>query len=135
MPAVDTALIIKVNNVSVDINGDIYQLNDYINDFSTNNIARWYNEYKKFKVEYNNEFDEDDCIGYQDFINLYIVYVFDISKQSESITNGIANVNLDFNFITPVHTIAQASVNLYVVSFFDRIWSLKSDGTKQYILK
>ena len=126
--------MINVNNVNLYINESIYQLNDYQNDFTTNKVARWYNEYEKFVMTYNNDFDEYNCISYQDFINLYRIYVFDVSKQSETITNGIANVKIEFNFVTPVSIAANAAVTVYCMSI-DRIWSLKSDGTKQYIIK
>jgi hypothetical protein len=127
--------MIDVNYVNVYINGDNYQLMDYNNNFSSNRIARWYNEYKKFKMSYSNNFNEDDMVSYEDFKNLHRLYVFDISKQSEVINNGIANVRLEFNFNSPVPAVADAQVDLYCVSFYDRIWKLKSDGTKQYILK
>ena len=129
--------VINVNNVNLYINGNIYQLNDYQNDFTTNKVARWYNEYKKFIMTYNNnDFDENNCISYQDFNNLNRIYVFDVSKQlRETITNGIANVKIEFNFITPIPVAANAAVIVYCMSLYDRIWSLKSDGTKQYIIK
>lgn len=127
--------MIDVNYVNVYINGDNYQLMDYNNNFNQNRIARWYNEYKKFKMSYSNNFNEDDMISYEAFANLYRLYVFDISKQSEVINNGIANVRLEFNFNSPIPAVADAQVDLYCVSFYDRIWKLKSDGTKQYILK
>lgn len=127
--------MIDVNYVNVYINGDNYQLMDYNNNFNQNRLARWYNEYKKFKMSYSNNFSEDDMVDYEAFKNLYRLYVFDISKQSEVINNGIANVRLEFNFNQPIPDIADAKVDLYCVSFYDRIWRLKSDGTKQYILK
>jgi hypothetical protein len=127
--------MIDVNYVNVYINGDNYQLMDYNNSFNQNRLARWYNEYKKFKMSYSNNFSEDDMIDYESFKNLYRLYVFDISKQSEVINNGIANVRLEFNFNTPIPAVTEAQVDLYCVSFYDRIWKLKSDGTKQYVLK
>jgi predicted RNA-binding protein with PIN domain len=108
---------------------------DYNNNFDQNRLARWYNEYKKFKMSYSNNFNEDDMVSYESFRNLHRLYVFDISKQSEVINNGIANVRLEFNFNAPIPAVADAQVDLYCVSFYDRIWKLKSDGTKQYILK
>jgi len=119
--------MIDVNYVNVYINGDNYQLMDYNNNFNANRLARWYNEYKKFKMSYSNNFPETDMISYGSFKNLYRLYVFDFSKQSEVINNGIANVRLEFNFNQPIPGVADCRV--------DRIWRLKSDGTKQYILK
>jgi predicted RNA-binding protein with PIN domain len=86
-------------------------------------------------MSYANEFSENDMVSYEDFRNLYRLYVFDISKQSEVINNGIANVRLEFNFNSSLPTAAETQIDLYCVSFFDRVWKLKSDGTKQYIVK
>ena len=86
-------------------------------------------------MSYSNNFDEDDMISYEDFKNLYRLYVFDISKQSEVISTGIANVRLEFNFQKAIPNVADCQVDLYCVSYFDRIWKLRSDGSKQYILK
>ena len=127
--------MIDVNFVNVYINGDNYQLMDYNNNFNENRMGRWYNEFKKFKMSYTNDFSENDMVSYEDFRNLYRLYVFDISKQSEVINNGIANVRLEFNFNSALPTAAETQIDLYCVSFFDRIWKLKSDGTKQYIIK
>lgn len=127
--------MIDVNFVNVYINGDNYQLMDYNNNFNENRLGRWYNEFKKFKMSYNNDSSENDMVSYEDFRNLYRLYVFDISKQSEVINNGIANVRLEFNFNSTLPATNEAQIDLYCVSFFDRIWKLRSDGTKQYIIK
>jgi hypothetical protein len=133
-PSRNSAMI-DVNYVNVYINGDNYQLMDYNNNFNENRIGRWFNEFKKFRMSYANDFNENDMVRYEDFKNLFRLYVFDISKQSEVINNGIANVRLEFNFNSAVPGAADARVDLYCVSFYDRIWKLKSDGTKQYIIK
>ena len=65
----------------------------------------------------------------------YRIYVFDVSKQSETITNGIANVKIEFSYVTPIPVAANAAVTVYGMSLYDRIWSLKIDGIKQYIIK
>jgi hypothetical protein len=127
--------MVDVNFVNVYINGDNYQLMDYNNNFNENRIGRWYNEFKKFRMSYGNDFSECDGVSYEDFRNLYRLYVFDISKQSEVINNGIANVRLEFNFSTALPDANEAQIDLYCVSFFDRIWKLKSDGTKQHVFK
>ena len=114
------------------INGDSYVANDYYNSFTNNKFGRWYNEFKKFREQYYSS-DDTGCVDYNSFTNLHRMYVFDISKQSETMTKGIANVRLEFQLNSP--TPVDYETTAYCVSFFDRIWSLKSDGTKQYILK
>jgi len=127
--------MIDVSYVNVYINGGNYQLMDYNNNFNENRLGRWYHKYKKFKNNYSNNFNENDMISYDSFRNLYRLFVFDISKQSEVINIGIANVRLEFNFNSAVPRTAEAQVDLYCVSFYDSIWKPKSDGTKQFIIK
>ena len=114
------------------INGNSYIMNDYYNSFSDNKMARFYNEFKKFRYQCYNK-DDAGCVDLNSFTNLHRIYLFDISKQVETITNGVNNVKLDFQFNTPIHQ--SAVTTAYCVSFFDRIWKLSSDGTKQYIIK
>jgi len=108
---------------------------DYNSNFNENRLGRWYHKYKKFKNNYSNNFNEDDVISYESFRNLYRLFVFDISKQSHVINNGIANVRLELNFNSAVHGTAEAQVDLYCVSFYDKMCKLKSDGTKPFIIK
>jgi len=51
-------------------------------------------------------------ISYESFRNLYRLFAFDISKQSEAMYNVIANVRLEFNFNSAVPGTADAQVDL-----------------------
>jgi len=103
---------------------------DYINNFSRNEAARWYNDFKNFCKSY---YGEDNLVDYQDYINLYRLYVLDLSTQPEFTTYGTANIKLDFelNETTPQNY----TTTVYALSFFDRMFMLKSDGTKQYVVQ
>lgn len=129
--------MVDVNYVNLKINGTQYQLMDYQNNFNNNAIARWYNEYKKFKNSYTGDFDEEDMVNLYSFRNLYRLYVFDISKQTEALlTTGIGNVTLDFYFNpSPAgNPPATLKTELFILSLFDRVLKLGSDGTKQTII-
>ena len=125
--------MIDVNQVSLYINGESYSINNYFNSFSDNRGARWYNEFKKFREYYMGSDANDGGISYNDFINLYRLYVFDISKQSEIVTGGVSNVRLEFKFGRAPS--GNSRNNAYCVSYYDRLWSLRSDGTKQYLVR
>ena len=129
--------MIDVSYIKVQIGSNIVNVLDLTpNNFSLNQIARWYNEFKKFKMSYMSNFEEDDMLTLNEFRNLYRLYVIDISKQTESITvNSVPNVSLEFQFNGALPNANQCQITLYVVSFFDRVLELASDGTKQYILK
>jgi len=76
---------------------------------------------------------EDNVVDYQDYVNLYRLYVRDLSKQPEFTTYGTANVRLDFELNLP--TPGDYTTTVYALSFFDRMFVLKSDGTKQYVVQ
>ena len=114
--------MIDVRQVSLYINGESYAINNYFNSFSNNTGARWYNEFKKFREYYMGTDANDGAISYNDFINLYRLYVFDISKQSEMVTGGVSNVRLEFQFGRAPSD--QSRNTAYCVSYYDRLWSL-----------
>ena len=82
---------------------------------------------------------EDNLVDYHDYVNLYRLYVLDLSKQPEITTYGTANIRLDFelNETTPQedHPSTTTPTTVYALSFFDRMFVLKSDGTKQYVVQ
>ena len=105
---------------------------DYVNNFSRNEAARWYNDFKNFRKSYYGDMEEENQVDYQDYY-LYRINVLDLSKQPEITTYGTANIRLDFelNGITP----EDCTTTVYALSFFDRMSMLKSDGTKQYVVQ
>ena len=123
---------VGVQSINVLINGKRYILMDDNNSFGLNKMARWYHEYRKFKHNYFGVSAEKDMINYQDFRNLYRIYVIDISKQTESLLNtGVANVSLQFNFENPIA--ANTTVKLFMLSLYDRERILLADGQRQYV--
>ena len=61
---------------------------------------------------------------------LYPIHVFDVSKQSERLTEGVVDltVRMEFSVNVPANTRA------YALAISDRILKLKRDGTKMSVL-
>jgi len=78
--------------------------------------------------------DEDNLVDYQDFINLYRLYVLCLSKQPEFTTHGTVNIRLDFELNESTPQIILQLFMLYL-SILDIMFILKSDGTKQYVVQ
>jgi len=76
---------------------------------------------------------EDDLVDHQDYINLYKLYVLDLSKQPEFATYGTANIRLDSELNET--TAQNYTATVYALSFYDIMFILKSDGTKQYVVQ
>ena len=74
-------------------------------------------------------------IDYSSFRNLYRLYFIDISKEVESFTDPVANIVLEFQFNKPIDSSNTSYVQLFVESFYDRVFKISSDGTKQFIIK
>ena len=120
---------VQVTNAYVELNGERFPSSDFITNFACNQYAQFYNSYKEFKKNYTGDEDESDCISYPSYKKLYRLYVFDVSKQSERMKNSVVEVRLTFKFAGN----APANTTAYAVVYHDRIWSLESDGSKQYI--
>lgn len=131
------SLMIDLRNVILKVNGKEYQLHDYDNSFNENRIARWYQAYKNMKKSLNDDFREEDMISFYDFRNLYRLYCFDISKQTEQLVSvGISNVSLDFYFNSPPVAQTHTTVNtVYILSLYDRLIKMESGGQRQFTLK
>lgn len=120
---------VQVINAYVELNSERYPSNDYITNYDSNQYAQFYNSFKEFKKSYSEDEEENDCISYQAFKKLFRLYVFDVSKQSERLKNTVVDIRVTFKFSAN----APANTTAYAVVYHDRIWSIESDGSKQYI--
>ena len=120
---------VQVINAYVELNAERFPSNDYITNYDNNQYAQFYNSFKEFKKNYTGDDDENDCVSYQSFKKLFRLYVFDVSKQSERLKNTVVDVKITFKFAAN----APANTTAYAVVYHDRIWSLESDGSKQYV--
>ena len=107
---------------------------DYENDFTTNQYSRIYGDASLFRKKFFN-MDElvSNCgINPIEFKNLYPLYVFDVTKQSEKLKTSVSdihvkaffNANPNGNDNPPVNTMA------YAVIISDRLFHFVSDGSK-----
>jgi hypothetical protein len=120
---------VHVINAYVELNGERFPSNDYITNYDHNQYAQFYNSFKEFKKSYTGDEDENDCVSYQDFKQLYRLYVFDVLKQSERLKNAVVDIRLTFKFGRN----APGNTTAYAVVYHDRIWSIESDGSRQYV--
>jgi len=128
--------MIEVNKITATGPGLKIELFDIPVNANQNHMARWYSEYKKFKRNYLGDFEEDDIISYSDFNNIYRLYVVDMSRQIESLvaTESVdISLKIELGATSPAED--QAEVKLYVLSMFDRLFTIKSDGTRLFVNK
>lgn len=120
---------VQVINAYVELNAERFPSNDYITNYDNNQYAQFYNSFKEFKKSYSGDEDEHDCVSYQAYKKLFRLYVFDVSKQSERLKNTVVDIRITFKFGANV----PANTTAYAVAYHDRIWSIESDGSRQYV--
>ena len=131
-PAIFDHLFIR--NIYITLNAKRYPDTDYDNDFTKNQYSRIYGDASSFRKKFFN-MDElvSNCgIDPIEFKNLYPLYVFDVTKQSEKLKTSVSDIHVKAFFNDdpaggnnpPANTIA------YAVIISDRLFHFVSDGSK-----
>ena len=123
-----------VRNIYVTLNAKRYPDTDYDNDFNKNQYSRIYGDTALFRKKFFN-MDElvSNCgINPTEFKDLYPLYVFDVTKQSEKLKTSVSDIHIKAFFDNnpaggnnpPANTMA------YAVIISDRLFHFVSDGSK-----
>ena len=119
----------QVRNIYVTLNAKRYPDIDYENDFRINKFSRIYADASTFRKKFYNmdELVSNHNINPVDYKNLYPLFVFDVTKQSEKLKTSISDIHIKASFNgnnPPDNTIA------YAVIISDRLFHFVSDGSK-----
>ena len=119
----------QVRNIYVTLNAKRYPDIDYENDFRINNFSRIYGDAAAFRKKFYNmdELVSNHNINPVDYKNLYPLFVFDVTKQSEKLKTSVSDIHIKAFFNNnnpPAGTIA------YAVIISDRLFHFVSDGSK-----
>ena len=123
-----------LRNIYVTLNAKRYPDTDYDNDFTKNQYSRIYGDTALFRKKFFN-MDElvSNCgINPTEFKDLYPLYVFDVTKQSEKLKTSVSDIHIKASFGNnpaggnnpPANTMA------YAVIISDRLFHFVSDGSK-----
>ena len=115
-------------NIYVTLNAKRYPDTDYEISFPQNRFSRIYGDATLFRKKFYN-MDEliSNCnINPLDYKDLFPLFLFDVSKQSEKLKTSVSDIHIKafFNANVPVNTMA------YAVIISDRIFHFVSDGSK-----
>ena len=123
-----------VRNIYVTLNAKRYPDTDYDNDFNKNQYSRIYGDASSFRKKFCNmdELVSNSGINPLDYKNLFPLYVFDVTKQSEKLKTSVSDIHIKAFFDNdptgadnpPVNTMA------YAVIISDRLFHFVSDGSK-----
>ena len=124
----------EVRNIYVTLNAKRYPDTDYENDFTQNNYSRIYGDAATFRKKFYNmdELISNPGINTIDYKNLFPLFVFDVTKQSEKLKTSVSDIHIKATFNNnavgannpPANTIA------YAVIISDRLFHFVSDGSK-----
>ena len=131
---------LNVRNIYVTLNAKRYPDTDYDNNFTENRYSRIYGDTALFRTKFFN-MDElvSNCgIDPIEFKNLYPLYVFDVTKQSEKLKTSVSDIHIKASFnphpnpnnVNPPPNNPPANTIAYAVIISDRLFHFVSDGSK-----
>ena len=129
-----------VRNIYVTLNAKRYPDTDYNNDFVVNKYSRIYGDAALFRKKFFNmdELISNPGINPIDYKNLFPLYVFDVTKQSEKLKTSVSDIHIR-TFFNPHPNPAGANpppanppddTMAYAVIISDRLFHFVSDGSK-----
>ena len=130
----------NISNIYVTLNATRYPDTDYNNDFITNQYSRIYGDTALFRKKFFN-MDElvSNCgINPVEFKNLFPLFLFDVSKQSEKLKTSVSDIHIKASFgphpnptnANPAPPNPPVGTMAYAVIISDRLFHFVSDGSK-----
>ena len=85
-----------VRNIYVTLNAKRYPDTDYENDFTVNKFSRIYGDASTFRKKFYNmdELISNSSINPVNYKNLYPLFVFDVTKQSEKLKTSVSDIHI-----------------------------------------
>ena len=118
----------QVRNIYVTLNAKRYPDTDYENSFTSNNYSRIYGDAATFRKKFYNmdELISNPGIDPISYKNLFPLFVFDVTKQSEKLKTSVSDIHIKASFNDPIVNNTMA----YAVIISDRLFHFVSDGSK-----
>ena len=119
---------VNVSNMYVTLNSTRYPATDYDINFGTQQISRVYGDVADFRSKFFNmdELISNPNINPSDYRDLYSLFLFDVSKQSEKLKYSTTDIQVKMSFRGDV----PVGVQVYGVIISDRLINFQSDGNK-----
>ena len=124
-----------IGNIYVTLNAKRYPDTDYDINFNENRFCRIYGDSSTFRKKFYNmdELVSNHNINPVDYKNLYPIFVFDVTKQSEKLKTAVSDIHVKMRFNTDPaldRDRNQRNVMAYAVIISDRLFHFVSDGSK-----
>ena len=124
-----------IGNIYVTLNAKRYPDTDYDINFNNNRFCRIYGDSSTFRKKFYNmdELVSNHNINPVDYKNLYPIFVFDVTKQSEKLKTAVSDIHIKMRFNTNPALDRDnnpRNVMAYAVIISDRLFHFVSDGSK-----
>ena len=124
-----------IGNIYVTLNAKRYPDTDYDINFNENRFCRIYGDSSTFRKKFYNmdELVSNHNINPVDYKNLYPIFVFDVTKQSEKLKTSVSDIHVKMRFNTNPALDRDnnpRNVMAYAVIISDRLFHFVSDGSK-----
>ena len=125
----------NIGNIYVTLNAKRYPDTDYDINFNENRFCRIYGDSSTFRKKFYNmdELVSNHNINPVDYKNLYPIFVFDVTKQSEKLKTAVSDIHVKMRFNTNPALDRDGNprnVMAYAVIISDRLFHFVSDGSK-----
>ena len=119
---------VNISNIYVMLNSTRYPTTDYNISFLSQKYSRVYGDAAEFRSKcYNiDELISNPNFTPSEYKNLYPLFLFDVSKQSEKLKYSTTDIQIKMHFNVNVAVDTQA----YAVIISDRLINFQSDGNK-----
>ena len=119
---------VRVSNIYAMLNSTRYPTADYNISFLAQKFSRVYGDVAEFRSKFFNMDDlvSNPNINPADYKDLYPLFLFDVSKQSEKLKYSTTDIQIKMHFTANVAANTQA----YAVIISDRLINFQSDGNK-----
>ena len=124
-----------IGNIYVTLNAKRYPDTDYDIKFKENRFCRIYGDSSSFRKKFYNmdELVSNHNINPVDYKNLYPIFVFYVTKQSEKLKTSVSDIHVKMRFNTNPALDNDGNpqnVMAYAVIISDRLFHFVSDGSK-----
>ena len=123
---------LNIKNIYVMLNSNRYPILDYNLHFPSQKIGRAYGDVAEFRSKFFNinELISNPCISVHEYKNLYPLFLFDVSKQSERLKYSTTDIQVKVEF----NANPDPGTEGYAVIISDRLINFQSDGKKMSVV-
>lgn len=121
-PMGNSLTVLNITRIDLMVGGKVVATQVGDNDSTLNRYAKYYDNFKRLRKVYTGIDDESNCIDYQDYLNLYRIYAFDISRTTHDFTQSTCNLSIKFTFSRATPSSDSGIYHYHIIKFYDKTY-------------